>query len=97
MGSASTGRGSGRGGKGRGRVKSCAKEDEERKPFDKSNVKYYNFQKLRHFLDEWHLLKKNRSRGDETENVAREDKEESSLLMAFFDEYSDVLFLRSEW
>ena len=96
MGSASSGRRYGRGGKGRGRVKSFAKEDKERKPFDKSKVKYNNFQKLRHFVDYWHPPKKSRSRGDETANVAQEDEEEPSLLMAFFDGYSDVLFLRTE-
>ena len=46
MGSTSSVRGCGRGGKGRGGVKSCAKEDEERKPFNKFKVKYYNFENL---------------------------------------------------
>ena len=82
MGSYSCGRECGRGGKGRGRGKSCAKEDEERKPFDKSKVKYNNFQELGHFLEEWHLLKKNRSRGEEKANVAEEGKEMTHPLMS---------------
>ena len=45
--------------RGCGRGRGCDKEDEERKPFDKSKVNYYNYQKFRHFVDQWRLLKPN--------------------------------------
>ena len=60
--------------------------DEEKKkknPFEKSKVKCYNCQNLRHFADECELPKKDKSKGKDKVNVAQEEDEdeESSLLM----------------
>ena len=68
---------------------------EKKKPFDKSKVKCYDYQKLGHFVDECELPKKDKSKGKEKVNMSQEEEEdkekESSLQMAIADEHVDVL------
>ena len=60
------------------------------------NDPYFHFritnQKSGYFVDECHLPKKNRSKGEEKVNVAKQDNEESSLLIILSDNHSYVLF-----
>ena len=59
--------------------------ENKKKPFGKSKVKCYNFQK---------------SKGKDKIHMAQEDEDEeekSSLLMVISDEHEDVLIPRYEW
>ena len=84
-GSSSRGRGPNRGrgrGRGRGRFSKNDKDD-ERKPFDKSKIKYCNCQKMGHFTDECYTDKKKKCK--------EETKEESTLMMVISDECGELL------
>ena len=66
-GSSSKGRGRGpnigRGrGRGRGRFSKNDKVEEERKPFDKSKIKFYNCEKMGHFGNECYTYKKKKGK-----------------------------------
>ena len=83
------GRGSSRGrGRGRehGRFSKNDKDEEERKPSDKSN----NCQKMGHFADECYLDTKNKGK-EEKVNVPKETKEELALMMVVSDECGELL------
>ena len=85
------GRGSNRGrGRGRGRFSKNNKDEEERKPFDKSKIKCYNCQKMGHFADECYSNTKKKGK-EEKVNVTEETEEESALMMVVCDEYGELL------
>ena len=83
-GQTSQGRGRGRGrgrdqGKGKTQASDDQKQENSRKPFDKSKVQCYNCQDFHHFADECKNEKKLRVR-DESANLSIE---ESRLFMAY--------------
>ena len=83
------GRGSNKGrgrGRRRGRFSKNDKDKEERKPFDKSKIKCYNFQKMGHFANECYSDIKKKGK-EEKINVTEETEVESTLMMVVFDEY----------
>ena len=69
-------RGRGRG-RGRGRHQKEDHDEDEKKPFDKSKIKCYNYQKMGHFADECHFEKKKKGK-EEKVNIAEESKKESA-------------------
>ena len=86
-------RGSSRGrgrGRGRGRLSKNDKDEEERKPFDKSKIKGYNCQRMGHFSDECYSDTKKKGK-EEKANVAEETKEELALMMVVSDEFGELL------
>ena len=94
-GSSSRGRGRGsRRGKGRGcergRFSKNDKDEEEKKPFDKSKIKCYSCQKMGHFADECYSDTKKKGK-EEKANISEEIEEESALMMVVFDEYGELL------
>ena len=82
-------RGRGRGCR-RGRFSKNEKDEEERKPFDKSKIKCYNCQKMGHFSDECYSDTKKKGK-EEKANVAEETKEESALMKVVSDEFGELL------
>ena len=87
------GRGSSRGrgrDRGRGRFSKNDRDEEERKPFDKSNIKCYNSQKMGHFSDECYS-DTNKKGKEEKVNISEENEEESALMMVVSDECGELL------
>ena len=94
-GSSSRGRGRGmsrgRGrGRGRGRFFKNDKDEEEKKPFDKSKIKCYNCQKMGHFTHECYSDTQKKGK-EEKANVTEETEEESALMMVVSNEYGELL------